>query len=72
MVSQQSLEIQRCKIYFFKLEIEIEVRIENTVISIANRVKLLDVNTDGRLDFNYHVSQICKKTSKKLHSLYRV
>lgn len=54
------------------MKIETEVHIDNTVYSIVNRVKLLDVNTDGRLDFDYHMSEICKKASKKLYSLCRV
>ena len=45
---------------------------QNTIISSVNRVKLLGGNIDGRLDFDYHVSQICKKASEKLRSLSRV
>ena len=33
---------------------------------------LLGVHIDGRLDFDRHVKQICKKASKKLHTLYRI
>ena len=45
---------------------------ENTIISSVKRVKLLGVRIDGRLDFDYHVNQICKKASKKIHALSRV
>ena len=51
------------------MKIENEVHIDNTVYSIVNRVKLLDVNTDDILDFDYYMSEICKKASKKLYSL---
>ena len=47
----------------------VEIQIENTIISSAKRVKLLGVHIDGRLDFDYHVNQICKKAGKK-NTLY--
>ena len=50
----------------------VEIQIENTIISSVKRVKLLGVYIDGRLDFDYHVNQICKKASKKIHALSRV
>ena len=37
----------------------VEIQIENTIISSVKRVKLLGVHIDGRLDFDYHVNQIC-------------
>ena len=45
---------------------------KNAIVSSVNRVKLLGVHIDGRLDFDYHVSQICNETSKKLHGLSKV
>ena len=42
---------------------------EKTITSSVNRVKLLQVHTDVRLDFDYHTNQIRKKASKKLHPL---
>ena len=48
----------------------IEIQIENTIISSVKRVNLLGVH--GRLDFDYHVNRICKKTRKKIHALSRV
>ena len=45
------------------------IQIENTIISSVKRVKLPGVHIDGRLDFEYHVRQIFKKTSKK-YTLY--
>ena len=51
----------------------VESQIENTKIFSVNRVKVVGgVHIDGRLDFDYHTSQICKKASKKLHALSRV
>ena len=50
----------------------VEFQIKNTVISSVNRVKRQGAHIDDRLNFDYHVSQICKKANKKLHALSRV
>ena len=50
----------------------IKMKIENTEISSTNKVKLLGIQIDGKLKFDYHISQLCKKASKKLHALSRV
>ena len=50
----------------------VEFQSENTIVSSVNRVKLLLVHIDGRLDFNYHVSRICKKANEKWRALPRV
>ena len=42
------------------------------MISSVKRVKLLGVHIDGRLNFDNHVNQICKRASKKMHALSRV
>ena len=49
-----------------------EFQSENIIISSVNRVTLLGVHIDSRLDFDHYMSQICKKTSKMLHVLSRV
>ena len=36
------------------------------------KVKLLGIYIDDRLNFDYHISQLCKKARKKLHALTRV
>ena len=42
----------------------VEFQIEKYLkISSVSRFKLLGVYIDGRLDFDYHVSQICNKVS---------
>ena len=42
----------------------VEIQIRSTIISSVNRVKLLRFHIYVRLDFDYHVKQICKKASK--------
>ena len=50
------------------------VGIEMSNINIMSEVKveLLGISIDNRLNFDYHVSQLCKKAGKKLHTLTRV
>ena len=44
----------------------------NTEILNEERVKLLGVNLEGRLNFDFHVNTLLKKGSKKYHALARV
>ena len=41
-------------------------------IMSEEKVKLLGIHTNNSLNFDYHISQLCKKTGKKLHALSRV
>ena len=41
-------------------------------VTSESMVKLLGIHIDNRLNFDYHVSQLCKKASKKLHALARI
>ena len=50
----------------------VDIRITNTKISNVERVKLLGVNIEGRLNFDYHVITLLKKANKKYHALARV
>ena len=42
-----------------------------TIMS-AEKVKLLAIHISSRLNFDYHISQLCKKAGKKLPALTRV
>ena len=50
----------------------VDIRITNTKISNVERAKLLGVNIEGRLNFDYHVNTLIKKSNKKYHALVRV
>ena len=52
--------------------LSVDIRITNTKISNVERVKLLGVNIEGRLNFDYHVNTLLKKANKKYHALARV
>ena len=45
---------------------------KNEVINSSDSVKLLGITIDKKLNFNDHVSKLCKKASCKLHALARI
>ena len=49
----------------------VHIRISNTEILNKEKVKLLGVNLEGRLNFDYHVNTLLKKAGKKYHILAR-
>ena len=48
------------------------IRITNTKISIFEGIKLIGVNFEDRLNFDYHANTLLKKASKKCHALASV
>ena len=50
----------------------VDICITNTKISNVERVKLLGVNFEGTLNFDYHVNTLLKKANKKYHALASV
>ena len=51
---------------------DVSLNLENDIINSSNSVKLLGVIIDKKLNFNEHVSKLCKKGNQKLHALARV
>ena len=51
---------------------EVSIILENVIIDSSDSVKLLGITIDKKLNFNDHVSKLCKKVSTKLHALARV
>ena len=49
-----------------------DIPITNTKISNVERVALLGVNFEGRLNFDYHMNTLLKKANKKHHALARL
>ena len=49
-----------------------EIQIGDYSIKNSDNEKLLGVYIDNKLNFDYHVDQLCKKASKKLRALARV
>ena len=50
-------------------KVPIDIQISDMKVTNESRVKLLDIHLDNSSNFDYHVSQLCKKASKKLHEL---
>ena len=50
----------------------VDIHIYNTKVLNEKRVKLLGVNLEGRLNFDFHMSTLLKKASKKDHAFTRV
>ena len=53
-------------------KITVDIKISDIKVTGESRVKLLDIHIDNRLNFDYHVGQLCKKSIKKLHALVRI
>ena len=50
----------------------VSVTMGSETIQASNSVKLLGVNIDNELNFNTHISNLCKKGNQKLHALARI
>ena len=50
----------------------VHMNIQNNTICSEPMVKLLGVTIDSRLNFNHHVSELCKKAGKQLNVLRRL
>ena len=48
------------------------IAISNTNVSSEQKVKLLGINLESRLNFDYHVNALLNKANKKYHALARV
>ena len=49
----------------------VRIEVANMTIMSEEKAKLLGIHIDKRLNFDYHISQLCKKTGKKFHALTR-
>ena len=50
----------------------LEIQVSKCSIRNEDSVKLLGIHLNNDLNFDYHVNQLCKKASKKLHALARI
>ena len=66
------MNTDKCKLLITKHGEEASAKIGNDVIKASKSVKLLGITIDNKLNFNEHVSKLCKKTSQKLHALARI
>ena len=45
-------------------KVQVDIQISDTKVTSESRVKLLGIHIDNRLNFDYDVSQLCKKSSR--------
>ena len=60
------LQLNPDKLLVTNLEQEVYISLDNQVIRGNKSVKLLVIKIDNKLDFNEHISSICKKAGLKL------
>ena len=53
-------------------EEKLTAAIGNDLIHSSTHVKLLGITIDSKLNFQQHVSKLCKRTSRKIHALGRI
>ena len=53
-------------------EISLSFSIEDAIINSDSYIKVLGVTLDKDLNFNMHVSNICKKASMQINALKRI
>ena len=61
----------KCHLLFIKND-DFEANINENRISDTRFEKLLGVTCDNRLNFNHHISKICKAARNKIHALARL
>ena len=66
------MNADKCKLLITNHDNDISVSIDGNKINASKSVKLLGIKIDNNLDFNEHVSSICKKVNLKLHALARI
>ena len=66
------MNADKCHLLITNHENDVSITIDGLTIECCKSVKLLGVCIDNNLNFNEHVSNICKMVSKKLHALRRV
>ena len=50
----------------------VSAKIGSEIITASESVKLLGIIIDNKLNFNEHISKLCKKVSQKIHALARI
>ena len=53
-------------------KVSVDIQKSDIKVTIESGVKRLGIHTDKRLNFDYHICQLCKKARKKLYALARV
>ena len=54
------------------VEIDLNIKVNNERITNSSSENILGVNFDNKLNFNTHITKLCKKAGQKLHALARI
>ena len=67
---------EKCHVIVFgntiKYDNNFQIKIDHSFVIPENQVTLLGITLDSKLDFNSHISNMCKEASKKISALLRV
>ena len=67
--SENLLRANADKCHLIAYKVPVDIQISDIKVTSEFRVKFLVIHIDNRLNFDYDVSQFCKKASKKLFAL---
>ena len=62
----------KCKFLITKYDKDLSIFVDGHVIRPEKSLKLLGIQIDHKLNFEEHISNICKKVSLKIHALARI
>ena len=51
---------------------KLKIQVSSCSIRTEDIIKSLGIYTNNNFNYDYHVNQLCNKTSKKLHALARI
>ena len=72
IVTYFQLNADKCHLLISHHSKGILINVEDEIIECSSSVKLLGVTIDNKLNFDEHVSKLCKKASQKIHALARI
>ena len=55
-----------------KTDTDFTINVNGNIMKGEKHVKLLGVNIDNHMDFNFHVDQLCVKAARQLNALARI
>lgn len=67
-----NIEKTKCMVINSRSEINVNIKVENSVIEVVNSYKYLGVILDNKFDFKENINYVCKKMSKKVGLLGRL
>ena len=66
------LNVKKCKLIATSCEDEVSINIDGNNICGQKSVKLLGITIDNKLNFDEHITNICRKANLKLQALARI